>query len=254
MENLAPILFLFMGMTLGLTGSGGSILTLPILVYSAQLPLTLATTYSFFIVGTSAFIGVLRYKNSISFKHSLIFSIPSLSSVALTRYYLIPNLPKTLWTYTPSDLLMTLFIITMILASYLMITNPNKEPSPQNNSFPKVIALALFLGIIIGLLGTGGGFLIVPTLIMFLGIEIKYAIATSLFIIMLNSIVGFLSDPNLLSMHDYKSLLFFTGFSLAGMAFGLTIQSKVPNIHLKKGLGWFIAIIALSITLKELFL
>jgi len=249
--EIGYFLLLFMGIVLGLIGAGGSILTIPILVYGFGIPMTLSTTYSLFIVGASACMGVARHKESIEFKRAVIFTVPSLLSVSLSRFYLLPNIPETLGKFSKDFLLMMLLLSVMLLAAYAMIKeSPSKRPSPQHPV--KVMLIAIALGALMGILGTGGGFLIVPTLVFFLNFDIKNAVATSLLIVMLNAMAGFLSDHHSLTIDEYKSLIFFTLIAFLGMALGLHLGTKISGPHLKKGFGYLIAAIAISIALKEL--
>lgn len=257
MEVLGYISFLVMGMTLGLVGAGGSILTIPILVYVFKVPVLLSTTYSLFIVGTSAFFGLFRSKNAIAYRKAFLFALPSLIGVSITRLYIIPYLPDKIRGYPIESWLLGLLVIFMLLASYFMIRGCNLESTPQKPTLTMVLRIAfigLFMGMIMGLLGAGGGFLIIPTLVLFLGINMKQAVSTSLFIIMINSTTGFFADRHPLDISHYMVLFFFTGISMCGMWLGTRISTNIPNHILHKGFGWFIAIVAVIILVKEFYL
>lgn len=256
MEILGYISFLFMGMTLGLVGAGGSILTIPILVYVFKVPILLSTTYSLFIVATSAFFGLFRSKNAIAYRKAFLFALPSLIGVSITRMYIIPQLPEKISGLSVESFLLGLLVIFMLIASYFMIRGYNLESTPQKFTLPVVLKIAfigLFMGMIMGLLGAGGGFLIIPTLVLLLGINMKQAVSTSLFIIMINSTTGFFADRHPLDIAHYKVLFFFTGLALCGMWLGTHMSPNIPNHTLHKGFGWFIAVVAVLIIVKEFY-
>ena len=163
MELLGYIALAAMGITLGLVGAGGSILTIPILVYLLNVPIILATSYSLVVVGSTAFMGLLRYRHHILFKKAIVFLIPSVLGVFAARYFMIPALPHTIGSLPIDKALVVLLLIFMGVAGYFMIKN---SPLDAKNHLPKnqninVILIGLALGVIMGLLGAGGGFLIV---------------------------------------------------------------------------------------------
>jgi hypothetical protein len=259
-EILAYVGALLVGLVLGLIGGGGSILTLPILVYALSLNPVIATAYSLFVVGTTSLAGAIQHiKNRmINFKIGFIFSIPAFTAVYLTRAFLIPALPDDLFTLASFNVtkdlaIMLFFAVVMLIASVSVIRNkkPSADEELHNIYYPQLILQAFAVGIITGLVGAGGGFLIVPSLIFLAGTPIKKAIATSLFIIAVNSLMGFLGDVQNLDI-DWTFLLSFTVVSIVGIFLGMWINRFINGKKLKKAFGWFALIMSVYIIFKEL--
>lgn len=247
-----------MGLTLGLIGAGGSILAIPILVYVFKMPVLLSTTFSLFIVGWSACLGMLRYKNAIVYKKAFLFALPSVTGVFISRHFFVPLLPDTILSLQRDTFLMFSLVLVMLLAALFMVSNrPPRQQKPQltfANIF-MIISLGGCLGVLVGFLGTGGGFLIIPTLVLLLGIEMHQAVATSLFIIMLNSAIGFFADQHTLDVSQYKKLFFFTALAMCGMWIGTLFNQKASAyVNLRKQFGYFLAFTAILIAAKELYL
>ena len=237
-----------MGMTLGLVGAGGSILTTPILVYLFHIPILKATTYSIVIVGMTAFLATLRSKDKILFSRAILFTISSVSGVFVARHYVFPNLPKILWDIKIDLLLIILLLIFMAIASFFMIRNIKfTKKHANNNSILKqiqIFTVAISLGLIMGTLGAGGGFLIIPTLVLLMSFTMAEAVPTSLFIISTNSLVGFLADKHDLSYQDIKNLISFLILAAIGMLGGVFLNKHIKGSSLKKIFGWFVLLIA----------
>lgn len=261
MEIIGFLLAVLMGLTLGLLGGGGSILTVPILVYVLGINPVLATAYSLFVVGTTSIIGAIRkgMEGFVHWRTAVIFSIPSLIAVFLTRYFLVPAIPENIFSIgglmiTKNIMIMIFFALVMLVASWSMLKTSKKGPEPGAASFliPKIIAEGLIVGVITGLVGAGGGFLIVPALVILLGMPMKQAVGTSLVIISIKSLVGFLGDIGSGQEIEWNFILTFTAFSMAGMFIGLYLNRFISSTILKKVFGWFIVIMAIFILLKEL--
>ncbi len=259
MEYLGYLGALFVGLILGLTGGGGSILTVPILVYAIGLNPVVATAYSLFVVGTTSLFGAVKNARLINFKTAIIFAAPALLSVYLTRRYVIPALPENLFLVgdfivTKDLAIMVFFAIVMLLASTSMITDRNKEIERDDNAslhYPLILFIGLFLGIVTGLIGAGGGFLIIPVLVLLLNVPMKKAVATSLLIIAINSLIGFTGDMVQLVI-DWPFLLTFTAISIVGIFIGIWLSKFVDGGKLKTGFGWFVLVMGFYIILKEL--
>lgn len=262
MEITAYILAFFIGITLGLVGSGGTILTVPLLVYLLKVKPVNATHYSMFIVGTTACIGVLiRFNQKLpDFKTALQFLIPSLISLFLTRKFLMPAIPDhinvlNIISISKSVLLMSLFAFVMLAASFTMIkdlklNSPIFEKENLNNPFSILFTLvAIIIGILTGLLGAGGGFLIVPALIYIKKNDMHTAIGTSLFIITINSLIGFVSDLH--SAIQWHIVISIAILSAIGMLVGWKISSIIPNEKLKRIFGYTVMCLGIFILLKE---
>jgi uncharacterized membrane protein YfcA len=266
MEVLGYIASILIGISLGLVGSGGSILTVPVLVYLMGVNPVIATTSSLFIVGFTSLVGGLRAyaRKIVEFKAVTDFGIPSIFSIFITRHYLLPAIPHELFhvgsiAVTKEMALMVVFAMLMLAASFSMIRSSNAgasaETAPRQEtakSLPLVF-LGLFVGVITGLLGAGGGFLIIPSLVLFLKLPMKSAVGTSLLIIAINSLLGFLFSLKQFE-YNWTILLAFTVLSTIGLFIGSRLAERIAGNSLKKGFGWFILIMGIGIIVKELFL
>lgn len=257
MEVLGYIGALLIGLVLGLSGGGGSILTVPILVYLLAIQPVTAMAYSLFIVGiTSGFGAFQNYKKGlIDFKNGFLFAIPSFVGVYLTRRFLVPLLPDVFIEkpilVTKDFFLMLLFAIIMILAAYSMLKKKTEKTDNASVSFLQLGLQTFSIGILIGLVGAGGGFLIIPALVLFVKLPMKKAVATSLFIITLNSLIGFLGDVQNLSI-DWRFLLSFTSLSVVGIFIGIYLNQFINEKQLKKGFAYFVLVMAGFILVKEI--
>lgn len=260
MEVLGYIASLFIGISLGLIGGGGSILTVPILVYLFNVNPKLATTYSLFIVGLTATFGAVRhYKmGNIKVKSAIYFALPSLISLLLVRKIILLRIPAAIpFTETISisrDLMiMVLFAILMVLASYSMIRKQKISNYLDTQIKPLYLAfIGGIVGLITGFLGAGGGFLIIPALLFFAKMKMKQAVGTSLLIIAFNSLLGFAGDVvNGVEM-NYPFLLLIAFIAGIGIFIGTFLSKKIDGDQLKPIFGWFVMVMGIYIILKEL--
>lgn len=256
MELLAYISLGIMGITLGLVGAGGSILTIPILVYLLNVPIILATSYSLVVVGSTAFMGLLRYRHHILFKKAIVFLVPSVLGVFTARHFMIPALPHTIGFLPIDKALVVLLLIFMSAAGYFMIKNSPLDAKNHlsKNQNIKVILIGLALGMIMGILGAGGGFLIIPTLLFLMGFTMQEAVPTSLFIITVNSLIGFAANQHQFIADDWSHLAKYLAPALLGMLMGLYIAKFVNGKALKKAFGYFVWIVGIGIFTKEFIL
>jgi uncharacterized protein len=255
------ILAFFVGITLGLIGSGGSILAVPILVYVMKIEPVLATAYSLFIVGITALIGGLQKAKQqlVDFKKVVLFGVPSVLAVFVTRKFIVPNIPDIIFSSSYFTLekpifIMVLFAIVMIIASTRMI-QPIREKSTNQElklNHPALFAQGVFIGLIAGLVGAGGGFLIIPALLIMTKLPMKTAVGTSLFIVAAQSLLGFLGDISTQKL-DWHLLFVFAICSIIGVFIGGFLSKKISGEKLKKVFGWFILLIGIYIIFKELF-
>ncbi|MBP2282439.1 putative membrane protein YfcA [Flavobacterium sp. CG_23.5] len=261
MEYIGYFASILIGVALGLIGGGGSILTIPILVYLFQVNPKLATTYSLFVVGFTASIGAVQHyrMGNIKLKSAVLFAIPSLITLLLVRKIILPLVPETLFTFngfllTKDGFIMALFAVLMIAASYSMIKN-SKEIFVTSDTNPlKVALIGALVGIATGFLGAGGGFLIIPVLLFFTGITMKQAVGTSILIISFNSLLGFLGDVVNGVTIDYEFLILVTAFATVGIFIGTLLSKKIDGNKLKPAFGWFVLVMGFYIITKELFL
>ena len=266
MEIFGYIASVFMGLSLGLIGGGGSILTVPILVYLFAINPITATAYSLFIVGITALVGGASYlkKKEVDLKTGFIFAIPSFIGVYLTRAYVVPNLPDPVFTIgsvTVSKplLIMSVFSVLMLLASYSMIRSKSTTSEQQNKSAPmspiKKVILIIIEGFVVGgvtgFVGAGGGFLIIPALVILVGLPMKIAVGTSLFIIAAKSLIGFIGDLQQQSSIDWQLLITISAISLIGLFVGMQLSKKISEKALKTGFGYFVLIMGAFILFDQ---
>jgi uncharacterized protein len=252
---------LLIGLSLGLIGGGGSILTVPVLVYLFGVNPLQATAYSLFIVGTTSAIGAFpKYKEGqVNLKTALIFGAPSIITVYATRKWILPAIPTELGQWgefilTKSLLLMLLFALLMVAASFSMIRTQKSlgadATKPQSFNYPLILIEGAVVGLLTGLVGAGGGFLIIPALVILTGLPMKQAVGTSLLIIAAKSLIGFTGDLTEQSI-DWTLLGFVTSMAVVGIITGNQLSKKIDGNKLKKGFGWFVFVMGLYILIKE---
>lgn len=253
---------ILIGISLGLIGGGGSILTVPVLVYLFSVDTVLATTYSLFVVGSTSLVGSFSYfkKGFIDSKTALFFGIPSIIAVFLTRHYILPAIPEHVmdigdFELSRSILLMVFFAVLMVFASLSMIKKDREERAinmkPANTTW--VIAQGLMVGVVTGLIGAGGGFLIIPALVNLLKLPMKTAIGTSLIIIAVNSLIGFSFSLGHYKI-DWQFLLTVTLIAIGGIFIGMHLSTKIDGKKLKPAFGWFVLVMGIYILIKETIL
>lgn len=251
---------LIVGLILGLVGGGGSILTVPLLVYVLGYNPIIATAYSLFVVGSSSLVGaVQKYsKGLVDIKTGLAFSFPSFIAVYVSRRYLVPNLPEEFLTIGNFTLIkemaiMTFFALVMLLASYSMIKTKKEivQLTSVHQPYYKTFIQGLIIGTITGIIGAGGGFLYVPALVLWAKLPMKNAVGTSLVIISINSLIGFTGDIQTIKI-EWLFLLSFSGITIIGILLGGLLSKYISGKKLKKGFGWFTLLMALYILFKEI--
>lgn len=262
MEITGYLASILIGISLGLIGGGGSILTVPVLVYLFSVDAVLATTYSLFVVGSTSLVGSFSYfkKGFIDTKTALFFGLPSVIAVFLTRHYMLPSIPENLmnvgdFKLSRSILLMVFFAVLMVFASYSMIKKDSKKHAAnfKSASGTWVIAQGLMVGLVTGLIGAGGGFLIIPALVNLLKLPIKTAIGTSLIIIAVNSIIGFGFSLGHYPI-DWQFLLTITLIAIGGIFIGTYLSNEIDGKKLKPAFGWFVLVMGIYILIKEIIL
>jgi uncharacterized protein len=265
MEIIGFICALFMGLSLGLIGGGGSILTVPILIYLFSIDTVLATAYSLFIVGITSLVGSFSHiwQGNVHWRTAIVFGIPSIISVYLTRHYLVPFIPNEVlsisgFVVSKSLFLLLIFSILMIFASYTMIreckTCTDEPKGDIDFNYPLILIEGLVVGTVTGLVGAGGGFLIIPALVLLAKLPMKQAVGTSLVIIALKSLIGFTGDLKTNNIIDWSFLSYFSAIAIVGIILGSLLSKKVPNKKLKPAFGYFVLVMGMYILTNELFL
>lgn len=255
-------LAIFVGITLGMVGSGGTILTVPILVYVMGVDPILSTTYSLFAIGITSSIGAVRgvCKSEVDIPKVLTFGLPSLLMVFITRTFFLPLVPPIIrigvWDLQQSVVLMFLFAFVMLSSAFAMIQGDDK-PLENNETTRKiplqlVVAQGIVVGLVTGIVGVGGGFLIIPALVNFYRMPIRRAVSTSLVIITINSFFGVLGDVEKFEKFDWYLILGYTIFTIVGLFLGFILSNKVSGTKLKKMFGYMILIVALSVLIHEI--
>lgn len=258
MEFFGYLLAVLIGIFLGIFGGGGSLLSVPVFAYIFSLDEKVATAYSLFTVGISSIVGSIKQLGNIEWKVTLIFGIPSIIAVWLTRFFIIPNLPEIIFDnetfiITRRMLIFGIFTFLLFISSFSMIYETNKNVKPINikNFYALIIIEGFVVGSLTGFVGAGGGFLIIPALVILIGLDIKKAIATSLIIIALKSTFGFFLGDVMVMNIDWDFLIYFTLLTTLGVIIGTYFGKSIDKLKLKKWFGIFIMVIAISILFKE---
>lgn len=265
MNIFAYLASALIGISLGLIGGGGSILTVPVLVYLFGVSPILSTSYSLFIVGSTSLVGAFNnFRNGlVNVKTALLFGLSSIITVFITRKFIIPNIPKELFSIrgfvvTENIMTMLLFAVLMVAAATAMIKNGSgkieeeKVVQKGQGSIVKLMIYGVAIGIVTGLLGAGGGFLLIPTLVILMGLPMKEAVGTSLLIIAMNSLLGFTGDLGHFKM-DWLFLMEITAIAVAGIFIGGLIGKRIDGSKLKKGFGYFVLVMGCYIIVREIF-
>lgn len=264
LEVLGYISALIIGISLGLIGGGGSILAVPVLAYLFSVNEKVATAYSLFIVGASALVGGLKQhlKGYVDWRTAVVFGIPAIVGVTMVRHYVVPALPDVLFTISDFDFtrrmaMFGLFAILMIPAAFSMLKKrkecPEKNDGKVSYNYPLILVEGLLVGSITGMIGAGGGFLIIPALVILANIKMKVAVGTSLIIIAFKSLMGFFLGDALTMDVNWLFLSIFTGISLVGIFIGSYLSNFIDGQKLKKGFGYFIFAMAIFIFYIEFF-
>lgn len=251
----------FVGITLGLIGGGGSILTVPVLVYIFSIDPLLSTSYSLFVVGLTALIGAYGYfkQNEVEIGTAVIFAIPSFVSVYFTRRFLIPAIPEEIAvlgeiTITKNFLILIVFSLLMVGSAFSMIkkSKPQLPKKESENKFLLISIEGIVVGILTGFVGAGGGFLIIPALVVFAKIPMKKAVGTSLIIIAAKSFIGFIGDVGTELIFDWQFLLLFSLFAVSGIVLGLILSKHISGNKLKPAFGWFVLVMGSYMIFNEI--
>ena len=260
MEFIGYFFALIIGLVMGIIGGGGSILGVPVFVYLFDMNAVTATTLSLFVVGIASAFGAIgnAKEGNVDFKTAMLFGIPSVFSVVFVRKIILPHLPENLINIGSLHIakhvfILVMFAVLMLFSSLKMIFGNKKiETKTDSPQYHLLVTQGIAVGMITGMIGAGGGFLIVPALVMLLNLEMKKAIGTSMLIISMNSILGFISSEKIAEI-NWEFLLIFTAIAVIGMFLGILISKKIDGKKLKPIFGWFVLSMGIYIILKEVF-
>lgn len=259
LELLGYLGAVLMGISLGLIGGGGSILTVPILVYLFGVNAELSTAYSLFIVGLTSLFGSFSHMKmgNIHWRTAIVFGIPSIISVYLTRHFIVPAIPNPVFGGLSKDLaILIFFAIIMVAASYSMIRKGKPKAAGEIDAevsfnYPMILAEGLIVGMVTGLVGAGGGFLIIPALVILSKLPMKEAVGTSLVIIAAKSLIGFFGEGEATAI-NWQFLFTISAFAIIGIFIGTALSKKIDGAKLKPAFGWFVLVMGIYIITKEL--
>lgn len=261
MMQVGLLCTMLMGITLGVFGAGGSILIVPILVLIMHETAEQATAYSLFIVGVTALFGAISYHREklICFKIGLLFGFFALIGVFSVRYFIMPLIPESIttigdWELTKNALILIVFSIVMILAAYAMIRPTTVAQGAKNKqlNYSLIAVEAIIVGAITGFVGAGGGFLIIPALVVIAGLGMKQAVATSLMIIAIKSTLGFLGDIQIGMLIDWSLLFKITSLAVVGIIVGGMVARKINSKKLRPAFGYFVLIMGVGMLLRSI--
>lgn len=251
-----------MGVSLGLLGAGGAVLTIPIFVYLVHMDAQVAITGSLFVVCVISLVGGLSYykKSLVDFQSVFLFGIPSVIMVWLSRTFVLPWIPDPIWNsnhyiLSKSSFLLILFSVLLFFAAFRMLNPPATETkdAPNSKSYFYILFNGILLGVITGILGAGGGFLIVPALVLLQKLDFKKAAGTSLIIISINTGVALVSKIQSLKLLDWPFVFVFTGIAILGMLSGSKLSQFLSSEKLKPLFAYFILAMGVFVLLKELY-
>lgn len=250
---IAVVGALLVGLSLGIFGSGGSILTVPVLVYLLGHGEKIAIAESLGIVGTIALVGSLSYARDglVQWRLVLFFGVPSMASTFAGAW---------IASGVPGELQLGVFGVVMLLAAWRMWRRGQQAPQTEQGRSDErrlvIGAQGIAVGLLTGIVGIGGGFLIVPALVLIGGLSMQRAVATSLVIIAMNACVGLLKHSAVLSAMDERAhwaiMAVFVAFGILGSFVGRAIQSRLNQALLQRGFALFLALIACVMLLREL--
>ncbi len=262
LQIIGYISALIIGISLGLIGGGGSILAVPVLAYLFSVDEKVATGYSLFIVGSSALVGGVKqhFKGLVDWRTAIVFGIPAIIGVTLIRHYVVPAMPNVMFTFNGFEFtrrmtMFGLFAALMFPAAFSMLKERKEKViiGKVKYNYPLILLEGLVVGAVTGMIGAGGGFLIIPALVILANVEMKVAVATSLIIIAFKSLSGFFLGDAITMEINWQFLGIFTSLSLVGIFIGSYLGNFIDGKKLKKGFGYFIFVMAIFIFYMEFF-
>lgn len=246
MLALATGLSIFIGIALGLLGGGGSILTVPLLVYVAGLDAKAAIASSLFVVGVTSIFGLISHARAhrVRWRTGLIFGAAGMVGAFIGG---------KVGTLLPGALLLLGFGVMMAITAIAMIRGRKKSATPRHGELPVVRVLidGIVVGFVTGIVGAGGGFLVVPALALLAGLSMPIAVGTSLLVIAMKSFAGFAGYATSVSI-DWQVTLLVTAGAIVGALIGSAVAGRLHPDRLRKGFGWFVLVMAVFILVQEM--
>jgi uncharacterized protein len=258
LELIGWLAMLLVGVTVGMMGAGGSVLSVPILVYLFAIAPTRAAGYSLLIVGLTAALVAFAHvaQGNVRLKVAVLFALVSSPIVFALRLWLIPALPDVLfhigqYEVTKDLAVLVLFALVMGMAGTRMLIGPGSGVTPEVNT-SRLILVATVVGLVAGAVGAGGGFLIVPALLLYAGLPMKHAVGTSLVIIAIQSGFGFLGEASAAGGTPWQFVGLLALVSIAGAGIGFGLSRWTNPKQLRVAFGWMVIIAGLAILSREL--
>lgn len=248
------IIAVLIGTTLGLIGAGGAIVAVPVFVYLYDVPPTLASGYALFVVTVASAVAAAQYirQRMVDWRAVVAFGSTTLVSIAVTRRLALPMLPENVGGIPRDTVLMLAFAGVLLTAAFGMLRMPPKPHTDEPHHMGRLAAYGSIIGVISGFLGVGGGFLMTPALVLWAGLDMKRAVATSLVLISANSAIGVAADMSGGVNYDWPFVTSFTVMTTAGIILGTVLSKRIDGQRLKKGFGWFILAIGIAVAVREI--
>ena len=246
---LAAVLSVLIGLSLGLLGGGGSMLTVPILIYVLGVEPKSAIATSLLVVGVASAVGVISHARAgrVKFRMGLLFGVAGMAGA-----YAGGRVAH----FLPARLLLVAFAAMMVATAVAMLRGrrPETAPAPPPAPLPvgRVLLQGAAVGAVTGLVGAGGGFLVVPALALLGGLPMAMAIGTSLLVIAMQSLAGFLGYLGH-AVIDLRLAALVVGAAIVGILIGGQLAGRVPQQALRKWFGWFVLAMAIFLVGKQIF-
>jgi len=248
METLGIVAMALVGLVLGLLGGGGAVLTVPLFLGVFHLGLQEATVHSLFVVAVVSTLGagLAARRGQVDAAAGIRFALPAFVAVWATRRFLVPALPHAVAGVPRDAVLMIAFALLMVLAGARMLPRaaraPGSEPTPEPHPAHPLAGVpqSLAVGFLTGIFGAGGGFLIVPALVLIHRLPMPRAVGTSLLVIAANAWIGFLGDTAVRPHADVRLLALCGAVAAVGMIGGSLLSARVPAQRLRAGFAWFL--------------
>lgn len=245
MLALALVLSVFIGVALGLLGGGGSILTTPILIYALGMETKPAIATSLIVVGVTSIAGLAQHARagSVEWKTGLVFGAAGMVGAYVGGY-------AAAWV--PEHVLLGLFALMMVATSFAMFRGRKEIDPSQVHAHPlwKIIAEGIVVGVITGLVGAGGGFLVVPALALLGGLPMQKAVGTSLLVIAMKSFAGYAGHAAHVSI-DFQLAAMVSTAAVLGSFGGSRLASLVPPVALRRGFAAFVLVMGCFVLFQQ---